>query len=109
MSANLLEQRKEIAVLRAIGMTKCRIRLLYFYEALILVFASSILGIMIGLVVGYTMALQMALLIQKQLPFEFPLEQFILVFILSIICSMMATFGPSSLLLKSQIASIFRS
>jgi ABC-type antimicrobial peptide transport system permease subunit len=57
MSANLLEQRKEIAVLRAIGMTKCRIRMLYFYEAIILVFSSSVLGIMIGLIVGYTMAL----------------------------------------------------
>jgi ABC-type lipoprotein release transport system permease subunit len=51
------------------GMTKCRVKLLYFYEALIIVFSSSILGIMIGLVVGYTMALQAALLLQQKLPF----------------------------------------
>ena len=44
------------------GVTKIRIKLLYFYEALILVFASSILGIMIGVFVGWTFKLQMDLL-----------------------------------------------
>ena len=57
MTANLLDQRKEIAVLRATGMTNCRLKLLYFYEALIMVLAACILGILIGIVVGYTMVL----------------------------------------------------
>jgi len=61
MSANLYDQTKEIGVLRAIGVTKLRITLLYFYEALILVFSASLLGITIGTVVGYTMKLQMDL------------------------------------------------
>ena len=39
-------------MLRSVGITKIRITLLYFYEALILVFASSIMGIAIGLLVG---------------------------------------------------------
>ena len=55
MSANLYDQTKEIGILRAMGVTKIRITLLYFYEALILVFASSVLGIMIGCLVAYTM------------------------------------------------------
>ena len=62
MSANIFEQTKEIAVLRALGLRKNRIKCLYFYEALILVLASSILGVIIGLIVGYTMTLQTALL-----------------------------------------------
>lgn len=57
MSANLLEQTKEIGILRSIGFTKGRIKILYFYEALMLVLASSLLGVMIGTIVGYTMAL----------------------------------------------------
>lgn len=57
MSANLYEQKKEVGVLRAIGFTKYRVRMLYFYEALILVFTSCLLGIIIGTVVGYTMLL----------------------------------------------------
>ena len=58
MSANLFEQSKEIAVLRAIGVTKSRIKMLYFYEAMVLVSASSILGMMIGTMVGFTMTKQ---------------------------------------------------
>jgi ABC-type lipoprotein release transport system permease subunit len=58
MSANLYEQTKEIAVLRSIGLTKSRIRMLYFYEALLLVMASCMLGICIGVILGYTLTIQ---------------------------------------------------
>lgn len=57
MSSNINNQKKEVGVLRSIGVTKCRIRLLYFYEALILVISSSILGVLIGCAVGWTMQL----------------------------------------------------
>ena len=40
------------------GFTKFRVRLLYFYEALILVISSCLLGVLIGTMVGYTMLLQ---------------------------------------------------
>ena len=58
MSANLYEQTKEIGVLRAIGFTSLRICILYFYEALLLVLASCLLGIFIGVLVGATMVIQ---------------------------------------------------
>ena len=57
MVANMYEQTKEIGVLRSIGFTSYRICMLYFYEALLLVFASCLLGIMIGVAVGFTMVL----------------------------------------------------
>lgn len=57
MSANLYEQKKEVGVLRAMGFTKYRVRILYFYEALILVIVSCILGVLIGTIVGFTMLL----------------------------------------------------
>lgn len=57
MSANLYEQKKEVGVIRAMGFTKYRIKLLYFYEALVLVLSSCILGVLIGTGVGYTMLL----------------------------------------------------
>lgn len=58
MTANMYEQTKEIGVLRSIGFTGYRISTLYFYEALILVFSSCVLGIMIGTLVGFTMVMQ---------------------------------------------------
>ena len=72
MSANLLDQTKEIGILRAIGFTKSRIKILYFYEAFILVMASCVLGVMIGVIVGYTMVLQQAVFTNMPLAFFFP-------------------------------------
>jgi putative ABC transport system permease protein len=60
MSANLYEQTNEIGILRSMGFTKNRIVMLYFYEALVLVFAACTLGVMVGTTVGYTITLQMA-------------------------------------------------
>ena len=58
MSSNLYEQKKEIAILRAIGITKIRVKLLYFYEAVIMVVSSCLLGVLIGMVVAYMMIIQ---------------------------------------------------
>lgn len=57
MSANLMDQTKEIGILRAMGFTKTRMKVLYFYEAFILVIASCLLGVVIGVIVGFTMVL----------------------------------------------------
>ena len=72
MSANLYEQAKELGVLRAIGLTRNRIIMLYIYEAFILVMASSLLGILIGTMVGFTMTLQQILFTEIPLIFYFP-------------------------------------
>lgn len=58
MSSNLLDQATEIGILRATGVTKTSIKLVYFYEALIVVLSSSLIGVLIGIAVGYSMALQ---------------------------------------------------
>ena len=65
MSANLYEQKKEVGVMRAIGFTKYRVRMLYFYESLVLVITSCVLGVLIGTVVGYTMLLQFNLFLHE--------------------------------------------
>jgi len=57
MSANLMDQTKEIGVMRAMGYTRFAIMKLYFYEAFILVISSSMSGVMIGTIVGFTMVL----------------------------------------------------
>lgn len=72
MSANLYEQKKEVGVIRAMGFTKYRIKLLYFYEALVLVLSSCILGVLIGTGVGYTMLLQFNLFLNVRVPPFFP-------------------------------------
>jgi len=60
--------------MRVLGLTKIRTKLLYFYEAVILVFASCLLGIMVGIAIGYTMTLQQVLIMHIDLQFFFPWE-----------------------------------
>jgi ABC-type antimicrobial peptide transport system permease subunit len=74
MAANLYAQTKEVGVLRAIGLTRSRIRVLYFYEAFVLILASCCIGITIGVVCGYTWCIQLKMLTKLDLPFFFPWE-----------------------------------
>jgi len=108
MSANLYDQTKEIGILRSMGVTKVRITLLYFYEALILVFSSSFLGILIGVFVGWTMKLQMDLFLNQESEFFFPWKQMLEIFALSLLCAIFSTFGPTTQLTRRQISAIFR-
>lgn len=72
MSANLYQQTKEIGVLRSIGVTSNRIKLLYFYEAMVLVLSSCTMGIGVGTFVSYTFALQQALVMHVPATVFFP-------------------------------------
>lgn len=108
MSANLFDQTKEIGILRAIGFTSSRIKVLYFYEAFVLVMASCSLGVMIGVVVGYTMVLQQVVFTGIPLSFYFPWVQFGIIMAISIICAFASTWGPTSALVKNEVATIFR-
>jgi ABC-type antimicrobial peptide transport system permease subunit len=62
MSANLMEQVKEISVLRAIGNSRSALTLLYIYESFVLVLSSSLIGLFVGYCIGFTMALQQTLI-----------------------------------------------
>lgn len=58
--------------MRAIGITSRQIKLIYFYEALLLVLSSCLLGVLIGMTVGYTMALQQNMFLKTSLTLFFP-------------------------------------
>ena len=96
MSANLYEKTKEIGVLRSIGFTKTRVKLLYFYEAVVFVFSSCFLGLMIGVAVGYIMTLQQVFILDGKFTFFFPWEQFLVIPAISMGCAFLSTFGPVS-------------
>ncbi len=91
MTANLYDQQKEIAVLRSIGITSYRIKLLYFYEAAILVLSSCLLGIVIGMTVGYTMMLQQNMFMNTKMEAYFPALQVMQITVLSLLCAFFAT------------------
>ncbi len=91
MTANLYDQQKEIAVLRSIGITSYRIKLLYFYEAAVLVLSSCLLGIVIGMTVGYSMMLQQNMFMNTKMEAYFPALQVLQITVLSLFCAFFAT------------------
>ena len=58
MTINISEQKKEIAIMRALGTKKRNIIFIYIAEAFILTLSSSLIGFIIGSIISYTMALQ---------------------------------------------------
>ena len=108
MTTNIMEQSKEIAILRAIGMTKTTVNLLYVAEAFILVFTSSFLGLIIGTVVGWTMTLQNILFTQLPIPFVFPWMDLIVVLIIAIFSSFLSSYLPAKNITKLHVAKIVR-
>jgi ABC-type antimicrobial peptide transport system permease subunit len=107
-SANMMEQTKEIGVLRAIGYTKYMIKRLYFYETFVLVFASSCLGIIVGTFVGWTMTIQQADFISIPIIFYFPYKHLAAASVVSMIWSFIAIYSPITFILSNQISEIFR-
>jgi putative ABC transport system permease protein len=95
MGANIFEMSKEIGVLRSLGFTKTRIKILFMYESFILVLASSFLGILIGLFVGVSMMIQEDIFNNMPINFYFPLPQFILIFAITLVCAVVSTYTPA--------------
>lgn len=57
MTANIYEQTKEITVYRALGITKALMINIYKYEAFVLVFTNSLMGLIVGTLIGFIMTM----------------------------------------------------
>ncbi|CDW85019.1 family protein [Stylonychia lemnae] len=108
MSANLYDQSKEIAILRAVGLKKSRVIFLYIYEAFILVVASSLLGTLVGTAIGWSMTIQFSMFQRMPLQFFFPWKQLLVVFLIAIFCAILSTYGPVRQLMKLKIANLLK-
>ena len=108
MYSNIHEQSKEIGILRSLGLTRFPTKRIYVWEAFILLFSASIMGFAVGTVVAFTLLLQRQLFLQLPLTMNFPFLLFVGVVIVGFICSILASWSPITLLLKSNIVSILR-
>ena len=108
MSGNVLHSAREIGVLRAVGMTKRELTMLYVYEAFVLIFSSSLFGILIGLFVGVTMTAQRALFSNIPIPFEFPYYNTAVVLLVSVLCAFGSSVFPARAILQNEISNIIK-
>jgi len=109
MTANVLEQVKELAVLRSIGMTKGRAAILYMYEAFVLVLTSGIIGTIIGTLVGFTLCLQRSLYTDLPVTFTMPWIHLVVIVAGSLLCAAISSISPAILILTHSIALLAKS
>ena len=108
MYTNIFEQAKEIGILRAVGMPYGWLQRVYIYEAFIVVFSSSLMGMLIGSGVGWTVAIQRVLFTQLPIPFQFPIILVVVVFAMSVIFAFISSWSPVTSIMKRPIVSILR-
>lgn len=108
MYTNILEQAKEIGVLRALGVPNGWLQRIYVYEAFTLVFAASFMGMMIGVVVGWTVALQRVLFTELPVPFEFPFALFGLMVLMAAVFAVISSYSPIAMLTRKPIVQVLR-
>jgi ABC-type antimicrobial peptide transport system permease subunit len=108
MTINIFQQNKEISIYRALGMTSFNILFIYIYEAFILVFCSSLIGVIVGSILSWTMTLQRIIFTNLPLTFKLPYYQLSLILCFSLIGAILSTIFPAKSLLKKQISDLIR-
>ncbi len=109
MYTNIFEQKKEIGVMIALGISRSWLYRMYIWEAIVVVLAASMLGIGIGVLVSWTVALQQVLFTQLPVPYDFPWLITVGVIILSFLFGLLAAVVPLRAILRMSPVEILRS
>jgi len=107
--ANIMENSREFAVLRAVGLTARQVQKAYILEALSLVLSSFFLGSVIGIIIAVSLSLQINLFLESPFEFAFPVENFFILFCMCICVAFVASYVPSKALIREQIAIVIKS
>ena len=109
MTINIYEQKKEIAIMRSLGMKRRHVIFVYISEAFILILSSSIIGTIVGSIISYTMALQWGIFTNVNVAFTLPTGSIIVIVIISIIGGIFSTYIPARNMLNKSIAELIKS
>ena len=109
MVSNISEQTKDMAILRALGLRKRTIILIFCMEAFVLVLAASFLGSMAGWFVSWTMSQQRTLITNIPLAFYFPTEvTLLMIFLAAVMAIFSSAFPAQYYMYRKYIAQLFR-
>ncbi len=106
--ANVAEQTKDIAVLRAIGLSGPKVVRVFVYEAFALVMSASLLGILVGTSVAWTFNLQRTLFTQLPVPLFVPWGTIAAVAITSVLAAVCSAAFPTHMLTRETVGTLLR-
>ena len=109
VAANIVEQTKELAIMRCLGLFKFLIARVYLYESIVVVLTGGFIGLIIGMSLGWTMISQNALFSNSVATVSFPWGTLIPLIIFSVISSFLAAFIPVYKYLGQNIVKLIKS
>ena len=107
-TANVHENSWEFGVLRALGLNRFEVVMVYVYEALALVLTSLVLGTMIGLLIAASLTAQFNLFTEMPFHMAFPHPLFWTLVVLSLVISVVGSAFPAHGFLKHSISDVLR-
>ncbi|MFX0093704.1 MAG: FtsX-like permease family protein [Candidatus Hodarchaeota archaeon] len=105
---SVMEARREIGIIKAIGLSDNLISLIFVLESFTLTLVSTVLGGLVGYLIAYLLNFQTAVALELPLIFVMPSEAVWFVYILSIFLALIGAFIPSRGIARKQAAEILR-
>jgi len=108
MASTVLERRREIGVLKALGMRRRELFRLFLSEAVVLTLSAGVAGGAIGFTLAWLFVLQASVLMELATAFTMPYVTFLATLFISILAGALAAHLPTRTLLRKQAAEILR-
>ncbi|HOW73825.1 MAG TPA: FtsX-like permease family protein [Phycisphaerae bacterium] len=108
MATTVMERRREIGVLKALGLRRRQLFRLFLGEAVVLTLSAGIAGGAVGFTLAWLFALQASLLMELAVAFTMPYVTFLATLAISILAGALAAHLPTRRLLRNSAAEILR-
>ena len=108
MASTVVERRREIGVLKALGMRRRQLFRLFLGEAVVLTLSAGIAGGAIGFTLAWLFVVQAAVLMELSIVFTMPYVTFLATFAISLLAGTLAAYLPTRQLLRRTAAEILR-
>lgn len=95
LSLSILERRRELGLLRAVGMTDRRVQKMVRLESLLISALGTVTGLLLGLVVGWALVRSVGASTDAGVGFSFPAGHLLLVLVLGTVLGLLASLIPA--------------
>ncbi|HWI59720.1 MAG TPA: ABC transporter permease, partial [Bacillota bacterium] len=108
MASTVVERRREIGVLKALGLRRQQLFRLFLGEAVVLTLSAGVAGGAIGFTLAWLFVLQASVLMELATVFTLPYVTFLATFLISLLAAALAAHLPTRSLLRKSAAEILR-
>lgn len=108
VAANVVEQSKELAIFRCLGLGRFTISRIFLYEAIIIILNGAFIGLCVGVSLGTVIAYQNAMFTNTVARVIFPWSLLWIILIFSLISSIVAALLPVFNFLRQSIVKIIK-